>query len=94
MLALESMILNLYSPSNLRNQLEFGNCRGSFLKEKGLIHPQAKDLGSRQRPDGVVGMNRGGRILNAAEVKFGNEKSSPDWRSLLLARYQLYLEPF
>ena len=94
MLALEPMILELYSPPNLRNQLEFGSSRDSFLKEKRQIQSLAKDLGSRQRSDGVGGVNRGGRILDALEVKFGNEKSSPDWRSLMLARCQLSLLPF
>lgn len=94
MLSLATVILDLYWGLNLRNQLEFGGSRSSFLKKKGQIHRQTKDLGSQKRPNRAVGVNRGGRILDAAEVKFGNEKSSPDWRSFMLARCQLFLEPF
>lgn len=37
MQALESMMERVYSGQNLRNQLEFAEYRGSFLKMKGWI---------------------------------------------------------
>jgi hypothetical protein len=38
------MMERVYSGQNLRNQLEFAEYRGSFLKDKGQIRSQAKDL--------------------------------------------------